>query len=375
MIKVMSIFGTRPEAIKMCPLVKALEADGDIESVVAVTAQHREMLDSALDYFGVKPKYDLNIMKRGQTLSTITADVILGLEELLKNERPDLVLVHGDTTTSFAAALSAFYAKCAVGHVEAGLRTYDKYSPYPEEMNRCLTSRIAELHFAPTEHSRENLAAEGIVRGVYVTGNTALDAFKYTVKPDWKFDDKRLSSLDFEHYRVITVTAHRRENQNGGIENVCRAILELAERHPELLFVYPVHLSPAVREPVFRLLDSHERIILTDPVDVADMHNLLSRSYFILTDSGGIQEEAPSFGKPVLVLRSETERPEAVEAGTVKVVGTDTARVVAEAERLLCDKDEYRRMSEAKNPYGDGHASERIIAAIKELLGDCQSQK
>ena len=368
MIKVMSIFGTRPEAIKMCPLVKALEADGDIESVVAVTAQHREMLDSALDYFGVRPKYDLNIMKRGQTLSTITADVILGLEELLKNERPDLVLVHGDTTTSFAAALSAFYAKCAVGHVEAGLRTYDKYSPYPEEMNRCLTSRIAELHFAPTEHSRENLAAEGIVRGVYVTGNTALDAFKYTVKPDWKFDDPRLSALDFERYRVIVVTAHRRENQNGGIENVCRAILELAERHPELLFVYPVHLSPAVREPVFRLLDSHERIILTDPVDVADMHNLLSRSYFILTDSGGIQEEAPSFGKPVLVLRSETERPEAVEAGTVKVVGTDTARVVAEAERLLCDKDEYRRMSEAKNPYGDGHASERIIAAIKEYF-------
>ena len=365
MPKVMSVFGTRPEAIKMCPLVKALEKASDIESVVCVTAQHREMLDSALGYFGVKPDYDLNIMKRGQTLSSITADVIMGLESVLAEAKPDLVLVHGDTTTSFAAALAAFYAKIPVGHVEAGLRTYDRYSPYPEEINRNLTSKLATLHFAPTELNRSNLAREGITENVFVTGNTALDAFKYTVKPGYVFADKNLGSLDFEGKKVVALTAHRRENQNGGIENICKAVLDLESRHPELQFVYPVHLSPAVRNVVFPLLDGKPGITLTDPVDVADMHNLIAKSFFIMTDSGGIQEEAPSFHKPVLVLRTETERPEAVSAGTVKVIGTDKDRIIAEAEALISDKNEYEKMAAAKNPYGDGHASERIIEAIQ----------
>ncbi len=365
----MSVFGTRPEAIKMCPLVKAIEADPRCESIVCVTAQHREMLDSALLYFGVKPDYDLNIMKRGQTLTGITADVIVGLESVLAEAKPDIVLVHGDTTTSFAAALAAFYAQIPVGHVEAGLRTYDRYSPYPEEINRNLTTKLATLHFAPTELNREQLAREAVTENVFVTGNTALDAFKYTVKPGYVFADEKLKSVDFENERVITVTAHRRENQNGGIENICKAILELSEMYPDFRFVYPVHLSPAVRNVVFPLLDNHPRITLTEPVDVADMHNMLSKSFFIMSDSGGIQEEAPSFHKPVLVLRTETERPEAVEAGTVKVIGTDTARIVEEARRLICEEAEYDRMASAKNPYGDGKASLYIIDAIAEYFG------
>ncbi|MCI8387917.1 MAG: UDP-N-acetylglucosamine 2-epimerase (non-hydrolyzing) [Clostridiales bacterium] len=368
MIKVMSVFGTRPEAIKMCPLVKALERDSGIESIVCVTAQHREMLDSALGYFEVKPDYDLNIMKRGQTLSSITADVILGLEDVLAKAKPDIVLVHGDTTTSFAAALAAFYAKVTVGHVEAGLRTYDRYSPYPEEINRNLTSKLASLHFAPTELNRSNLAKEGITDGIFVTGNTALDAFQYTVKPGYVFADDKLRTLDFDNKQIVTLTAHRRENQNGGIENICRAVLALSEKYPNLHFVYPVHLSPAVRNTVFPILDGKPGITLTDPVDVADMHNLISKSHFIMTDSGGIQEEAPSFHKPVLVLRTETERPEAVAAGTVKVIGTDKERIVAEAELLLENRSEFMRMASASNPYGDGHASEKIVSAIKNAL-------
>ena len=368
MIKVMSVFGTRPEAIKMCPLVKALEADPAIESIVCVTAQHREMLDSALAFFGVKPDYDLNIMKRGQTLSSITADVIMGLEPVLAEAKPDLVLVHGDTTTSFAAALAAFYAKVPVGHVEAGLRTYDRYSPYPEEINRNLTTKLTTLHFAPTELNRENLAKESITENVFVTGNTALDAFQYTVTPGYVFKDENLRAIDFDVEPVITVTAHRRENQSGGIENICRAILALSENHPELRFVYPVHLSPAVRDVVFPLLSNHPRITLTDPVDVSDMHNMLAKSLFIMSDSGGIQEEAPSFHKPVLVLRTETERPEAAAAGTVKVIGTDMDRIIREAELLLTDKAEYDRMASAKNPYGDGKASLYIIDAIKKYF-------
>ena len=368
MIKVMSVFGTRPEAIKMCPLVKALEADPAIESIVCVTAQHREMLDSALAFFGVKPDYDLNIMKRGQTLSSITADVIMGLEPVLAEAKPDLVLVHGDTTTSFAAALAAFYAKVPVGHVEAGLRTYDRYSPYPEEINRNLTTKLTTLHFAPTELNRENLAKESITENVFVTGNTALDAFQYTVTPGYVFKDENLRAIDFDAEPVITVTAHRRENQSGGIENICRAILALSENHPELRFVYPVHLSPAVRDVVFPLLSNHPRITLTDPVDVSDMHNMLAKSLFIMSDSGGIQEEAPSFHKPVLVLRTETERPEAAAAGTVKVIGTDMDRIIREAALLLTDKAEYDRMASAKNPYGDGKASLYIIDAIKKYF-------
>ncbi len=368
MIKVMSVFGTRPEAIKMCPLVKALEADGNIQSIVCVTAQHREMLDSALEFFGVKPDYDLNIMKRGQTLTGITADVICGLEPVLAESKPDIVLVHGDTTTSFAAALAAFYAQIPVGHVEAGLRTYDRYSPFPEEINRNLTTKIATLHFAPTELNREQLEKENVTENVFVTGNTALDAFQYTVTPGYVFKDEKLRQIDFENEKVITVTAHRRENQNGGIENICRAILALSEEYPELRFVYPVHLSPAVRNVVFPLLDGHERITLTEPVDVSDMHNLLSKSYFILSDSGGIQEEAPSFHKPVLVLRTETERPEAAAAGTVKVIGTDTDRIIKEAKALICDSKEFERMASATNPYGDGKASLYIIDAIKKYF-------
>ncbi len=370
MLKVMSVFGTRPEAIKMCPLVKALEGAEDMESIVCVTAQHREMLDSALGYFGVKPDFDLNIMKRGQTLSSITADVIMGLEGVLAESKPDLVLVHGDTTTSFAAALAAFYAKIPVGHVEAGLRTYDRYSPYPEEINRNLTSKLATLHFAPTELNRSNLAREGITENVFVTGNTVLDAFRYTVKPGYVFADEKLRSVDFDGRKVIALTAHRRENQNGGIADICRAVLELTKRHPELLFVYPVHLSPAVRDVVFPLLDGKPGVLLTDPVDVADMHNLIAKSFFVMTDSGGIQEEAPSFHKPVLVLRTETERPEAVAAGTVRVIGTETGRVVSEAEALLSDPAEYGKMASAKNPYGDGHASEKIIDAIRKAMND-----
>ncbi len=370
MIRVMSIFGTRPEAIKMCPLVKALENDSRCESIVCVTAQHREMLDSALEFFGVVPDYDLNIMKPGQSLTAVTANVITGLESVLREAKPDIVLVHGDTTTSFAAALAAFYAMIPVGHVEAGLRTYDRYSPYPEEINRNLTTKLATLHFAPTELNRSQLNREGVSENVFVTGNTALDAFKYTVRDDYVFGDEKLRTLDFESEKVITVTAHRRENQQGGIENICRAILELSHRHPELRFVYPVHLSPAVRNTVFPILENHPRVTLIDPVDVADMHNLLSKSHFIMTDSGGIQEEAPSFHKPVLVLRTETERPEAAEAGTVKVIGTDKERIIAEAELLLCSQEEYDHMASAKNPYGDGKASEYIIDAIAGYFGD-----
>ncbi len=369
MIKVMSVFGTRPEAIKMCPLVKALEADERCESIVCVTAQHREMLDSALEYFGVTPDYDLNIMKKSQTLTSITSDVIVGLESVLAEAKPDIVLVHGDTTTSFAAALAAFYAQIPVGHVEAGLRTYDRYSPYPEEINRNLTTKLATLHFAPTDLNREQLAREAVTENVSVTGNTALDAFQYTVKPGYVFADEKLRGIDFDSEPVIVVTAHRRENQNGGIENICKAILQLSDSHPELRFVYPVHLSPAVRNVVFPLLGDHPRVTLTDPVDVADMHNMLAKAFFIMSDSGGIQEEAPSFNKPVLVLRTETERPEAAAAGTVKVIGTDTGRIVEEAERLICDKAEYDRMAAAKNPYGDGKASEYIVNAIAKYFG------
>ena len=368
MIKVMSVFGTRPEAIKMCPLIKALEADENIESVVCVTAQHREMLDSALEFFGVTPDYDLNIMKRGQTLTGITADVICGLEPVLAESKPDIVLVHGDTTTSFAAALAAFYAQIPVGHVEAGLRTYDRYSPFPEEINRNLTTKIATLHFAPTELNRDQLAKENVTENVFVTGNTALDAFQYTVTPEYVFKDEKLREVDFENEKVITVTAHRRENQNGGIENICRAILALSEEYPELRFIYPVHLSPAVRNVVFPLLDGHKRITLTEPLTVADMHNLLSKSYFILSDSGGIQEEAPSFHKPVLVLRTETERPEAAAAGTGKVIGIDTEQIIKEAKTLICDSAKFDRMASAKNPYGDGKASLYIIDAIKKYF-------
>ncbi len=365
-IKVLSVFGTRPEAIKMCPLALLFAADDRFDSKVLVTAQHRELLDSMLRSFAVTPDYDLNLMRAGQTLAYTTSGVVCGVYDILDSYRPDLVLVHGDTTTSFAAALAAFYRKIAVGHVEAGLRTWDMYSPFPEEMNRTLTSRLATLHFAPTEHSRENLLREGITQNISVTGNTALDAFKYTVCDGYEFKSEALRALDFDDKNVkyVVMTAHRSENLNGGIAAVCRAVKRLTAMHPELHFIYAMHPNPAVRNAVVPILGDVRGVTLCEPLEVTDMHNLLSRAYLCLTDSGGLQEEAPSFGLPVLLARSETERPEAVEAGTVKVVGTDEDNVVTEFDRLYSDKAQYDKMSRAQNPYGDGHASERIADAI-----------
>lgn len=363
-IKVMSVFGTRPEATKMCPLVLELNKRPDILSLVCLTGQHREMLDSVMDIFGIKADYDLNVMKPGQTLYTVTADVLNGLKAVYEDAKPDLVLVHGDTTTSFAAALAAFYAKIPVGHVEAGLRTYDRWSPFPEEMNRCLTGRIASLHFAPTENNVRNLNREGIFDGIFVTGNTGLDAFKYTVRDDYVYRDKTLKSLDLSRGRYILMTAHRRENLDGGIAAICRAVRRVADQFDDVRVIYPVHLNPAVRNIVFPILGGHAGIYLCEPFEVTDMHNLMRRMYLCMTDSGGLQEEAPVFDLPVLVMRTETERPEAAEAGTVKVIGVEEEAVYREAVRLLSDKTEYLRMASAVNPYGDGNASSRIADAI-----------
>ena len=368
-IKVMSVFGTRPEATKMCPLVLELGRRESIESIVCLTGQHREMLDSVMNIFGVKADYDLNIMKKNQDLYSISADILTGMKDVLNDSKPDLVLVHGDTSTSFVAALSAFYAKIPVGHVEAGLRTYDRYSPFPEEMNRTLTGDIATMHFSPTSHSRENLLREGISENIYITGNTGLDAIRYTAKDDYTFSDSTINSLDFSSKRFIVLTAHRRENLGQGIENICRAVKRLVEKFDDIEVVYPVHLNPAVRNTVFPILGDCERVHLIDPVDVTDMHNLMKRCYLCLTDSGGLQEEAPVFDLPVLVLRSETERPEAAEAGTVKVVGTDEDVIFDEASVLLTDKAVYDKMASAENPYGDGHASEKIADAIEQFFG------
>ncbi|MBR6725919.1 MAG: UDP-N-acetylglucosamine 2-epimerase (non-hydrolyzing) [Clostridia bacterium] len=368
-IKVMSVFGTRPEATKMCPLVLELKRRESIESIVCLTGQHREMLDSVMDIFSLRADYDLNIMKKNQDLYSISSDILSGMKDVLNEAKPDLVLVHGDTSTSFVAALSAFYAKIPVGHVEAGLRTYDRYSPFPEEMNRTLTGDIATMHFSPTSHSRENLLREGISENIYITGNTGLDAIRYTAKDDYTFSDSTLNSLDFSSKRFIVLTAHRRENLGAGIENICRAVKRLVGKFDDIEVVYPVHLNPAVRNTVFNILGNCERVHLIDPVDVTDMHNLMKRCYLCLTDSGGLQEEAPVFDLPVLVLRSETERPEAAEAGTVKVVGTDEDMIFSEASVLLTDKAVYDKMASAENPYGDGHASEKIADAIEQFFG------
>lgn len=366
MVKVLSVFGTRPEAIKMCPLVKELEAHNKVDSKICITAQHRQMLDQVLEVFGVIPDYDLNVMSDCQTLFDITAKVICGLRDVVEDCKPDIVLVHGDTTTSFAAALAAFYCKVPVGHVEAGLRTYDKYSPFPEEMNRTLTGDISELHFSPTEQNRENLLKENISRNIYVTGNTVIDAFKTTVKENYRFKNETLNGLPFGEKRFVLMTAHRRENLGKPLENICEAVLELSGRYSDLHFVYPVHLNPAVREPVFRILGNNNNISLIDPISVTDMHNMMARSFLVMTDSGGLQEEAPYFGIPVLVLRTETERPEAVEMGTVRVVGVEKEDIVFEAEKLIDNPAEYDKMAKAVNPYGDGHASERIVKAVLE---------
>lgn len=369
-LKVMTVFGTRPEAIKMCPLVLELRKHECIEPVVCVTAQHREMLDQVLDIFGVKPDYDLDIMKTRQSLAGITTRVLEGMEDVLKKERPDIVLVHGDTSTSFVAALAAFYEQIKVGHVEAGLRTYDIYSPFPEEMNRQLTGRIANLDFAPTHRNFDNLIKENVDPDkIYITGNTVIDALKTTVKDDYKFKDECLSSLDFDNKRVIIVTAHRRENLGEPLENICRAIKRIIEKYKDTEVVYPVHLNPAVRETVNGILGNTERVHLIDPLDVTELHNAIARSFMVMTDSGGIQEEAPALAKPVLVLRKETERPEAVAAGTVKIAGVDEDNIFALAEGLLSNKAEYNRMAHAANPYGDGEASRRICEALLYEFG------
>ena len=362
-IRVLSVFGTRPEAIKMCPLVLELSARPEFESFLCVTAQHREMLDGVLESFGVTPDFDLDIMEPSQTVSGITTKVLSQLGPVLRKAAPDIVLVHGDTTTTFAGALSAFYEKIPVGHVEAGLRTWDRYSPYPEEMNRCLTGRLAEYHFAPTEQNRKNLECEAVTGRIFVTGNTVIDAMKYTVNGS-DFTEPALNSIDFARRRVITLTCHRRENYGQPMENIFSAVAELARRFPDTLTVYPVHLSPVVRECARRNLADVENVLLIEPLDAFDMHKLMSRSFLVLTDSGGIQEEAPALGKPVLVLRRETERPEAVSAGTVRLAGTEKENIVVLASRLLTDESEYQAMAHAVNPYGDGRACPRIAGAL-----------
>ena len=368
-IRVMSIFGTRPEAIKMAPLVKTLAGREGIKSLCCVTAQHREMLDSVLDIFKIKPDFDLNIMEPGQTLSTITTKCLVGLEKVFQQAKPDLVLVHGDTTTAFSAALAAFYGQIKVGHVEAGLRTYDKYSPFPEEMNRTLVGDLADLHFSPTAANRDNLHREGITQNVFLTGNTVIDAMATTVRPDFVFSTELLNHLDYTGKTVIAVTCHRRENYGQPMANIMTALRRLVETYPQVELVYPVHLSPVVREAAGKYLGGHERIHLIDPVDVEEMHNLIARCAFVMTDSGGLQEEAPALGKPVLVLRRETERPEAVRAGTVKLAGTDAEEIFALGAQLITDKKAYDAMAHAVNPYGDGHACDRIADAIGYVFG------
>jgi UDP-N-acetylglucosamine 2-epimerase (non-hydrolysing) len=364
-IKVITIFGTRPEAIKMAPLIKELEKSEHIQSRVCVTAQHREMLDQVLNLFGIVPDFDLNIMQSKQTLTGITNRVLEGLEEIFSDMKPDIVLVHGDTTTTFAGALAAFYQKIQVGHVEAGLRTFDKYFPFPEEMNRKLTGAIADMHFAPTTGSRDNLLREGVrEKDIYVTGNTVIDAMDYTVEDGYVFETEELNSIDYENKKVIMVTAHRRENWGEGIENICNALKRIVEKNEDVELVYLVHLNPVVKDVVYRILGGCPRVHLLAPLDTKETHNLMSRCYMVMTDSGGLQEEAPHLGKPVLVLRDVTERPEAVEAGTVKLVGTDMDAIMSNADLLLNDAGHYISMSRSINPYGDGKASKRIVNAI-----------
>ena len=367
-LKIMVVFGTRPEAIKMAPLVLELQKQKEvIETITVVTAQHRQMLDQVLETFNIVPDYDLDIMGKSQTLLDITSKILNQLDPVIKKEKPDMVLVHGDTTTTFAASLVAFYNQVRIGHVEAGLRTFDKYSPYPEEMNRQMTDDLADLYFAPTGESKTNLLKENHPESsIVVTGNTAIDALKLTVQED--YHNEVLDQLDPDK-KVILVTMHRRENQGQPMRAVFGALREMVDQEPTIEVVYPVHLSPAVQEAANDLLGEHDRIHLIEPLDVLDFHNLASRSYFIMSDSGGVQEEAPSLGKPVLVLRDTTERPEGVKAGTLKLVGTDPAVVKTTMTELLSNESLYLEMANARNPYGDGKASERIVQAIKHYFG------
>ena len=361
-IKVMTVFGTRPEAIKMAPLVLALKADERFEAIMAVTAQHREMLDSALEIFKIKPDYDLNLMHKGQTLQEITADVMTKIDDVIKKADPDIILVHGDTTTTFAAALAGFYNRKTLGHVEAGLRTWNKYSPFPEEMNRQMTDDLCDIYFAPTELSRKNLLRQNHpAEQIYVTGNTAIDAMRETIKDDYHHEI--FSELD-PRKKMVLLTMHRRENQGSKMKETFEAIREVVLERNDVQVVYPVHLSPRVQETAHEVFDDVRDVHLIDPLDVVDFHNLQAKSSFIMSDSGGVQEEAPALKKPVLVLRDTTERPEGVSAGTLKLVGTNGENVKKEMIRLLDDEAEYQRMANARNPYGDGHACERILDAI-----------
>lgn len=373
-LKVISIFGTRPEAIKMAPLIKELESRPEIESICCVTAQHRELLDSVLEVFNIKPDYDLDIMEPSQTLATITSKALKGLDEVFTAVKPDLVLVHGDTSTTFTGALAAFYHQIPVGHVEAGLRTYDKYSPFPEEMNRVMVGHIADLNFAPTSANAENLRKEGITKGIFITGNTVIDAMKTTVQPDYKFKNDVLNHIDYQNKKVITVTCHRRENYGKPMEDIMQGLKDIVETFDDVILVDPVHLSPTVQNTVRGILGEVERVHLLDPISVDETHNLMARSYMVMTDSGGLQEEAPALGKPVLVLRKETERPEAVAAGTVKLAGVDREDIFRMASELLTDNAKYSEMARAVNPYGDGNASRRITDAILWHFGLSQNK-
>lgn len=368
-IKVMSVFGTRPEAIKMAPLVKELAKYPQIESISCLTGQHRQMLDSVMEIFQLKGDYDLNIMEKQQTLSTITTKTLLGMDGVIGEVKPDMILVHGDTSTAFSGALSAFYHQVPVGHVEAGLRTWDKYSPFPEEMNRTLISDIADLHFSPTVSNADNLKKEAIAGKVFITGNTAIDAMKYTVCDDYRFITPQLNELDFVEHRVVVVTCHRRENYGTPMEEIMQAIAAMVKQHEDVVVVYPVHLSPVVRECASKWLGGLDRVHLIDPIDVQEMHNLIARCYMVMTDSGGLQEEAPALGKPVLVMRKETERPEAVAAGTVRLTGVTYESVLSLANDLLEHEDVYAAMAKAVNPYGDGEACGRIAQAILYHFG------
>ena len=368
-LRIMSVFGTRPEAIKMAPLVKELASREEIESLCCVTAQHRQMLDSVMKVFDLRADCDLDIMTPRQTLSSITSKCLTGMDGAIERLKPDMILVHGDTSTTFAGALSAFYHQVPVGHVEAGLRTHDKYSPFPEEMNRRLVTAIADLYFCPTKNNRDNLLKEGIEKGIFITGNTVIDALRTTVRSDYVFATQKLNELDYANRKVILVTCHRRENYGDPMRNIMLALRQIAEQNEDVELVYPVHLSPVVREAVDAYLRGAPRVHLIEPLPADEMHNIMARCYMVLTDSGGLQEEAPALGKPVLVMRRETERPEAVEAGTVKLCGVVQDDIVTMAERLIRDRNAYEKMAHAVNPYGDGKACARIADAIEWHFG------
>ena len=369
-IKVLSIFGTRPEAIKMAPIIKEMGKNPNIEQEVCVTAQHREMLDQVLNIFDIKPNYDLDIMTQNQTLTSITINALKGLEEILNEANPDLILVHGDTTTTFVGSLAAFYSKIKIGHIEAGLRTYNKYEPFPEEMNRKLTGAMADLHFAPTITSQENLLKENISKNsIFITGNTSVDCVKTTIEKNYTFTCQKLNKIDFKNNKIITMTAHRRENLGTPLENICEAVLELVQKNENVEVVYAVHFNPKVKEVANRILGNNSKIHLIDPIDMKDMHNLIERSYMVMTDSGGLQEEVPSLKKPVLVLRNVTERPEGVSSGVLKLAGISKQNIVSLAQELLDNEKEYQKMINSKNPFGDGFASKRIVQAILYYFG------